>query len=333
MTSTAIIVLGMHRSGTSALAGVLSYLGVALGENLLTAESGINERGFWEHVEVLEIHEALLGVLGSRWHDILPLPERWWKIKQVEPFRHRLAQLVGRDFSSVPIWAVKDPRMCRLAPLWLEALDEVGIRPLFIHIHRDPHEVARSLERRDEMAEAKGLFLWLDHNLWAERWSRGYKRVFISYPNLLDEPRATIERIGSALELTWPRSVDEVMKDVESFLTPQLRHHVTENSSADKAFGPDNTLVAGTLSALDNAVAGEDEQACANFASLFVQFNERVMSFDPVLLGHIRDIERHRAHLEWRLELAAKSFSMRITRPLRTAMQTVRHIAGKRNAE
>ncbi len=256
-----------------------------------------------------------------------------WKTEQVEPFRHRLARIVERDFSSVPIWAVKDPRMCRLAPLWIEILGGVGIRPLFIHIHRDPFEVARSLERRDEMAEAKGLFLWLDHNLWAENWSRGYERVFISYPSLLDKPRTTIERIGSVLGLAWPRSVNEVMEDVESFLAPQLRHHVAENSSADNTIGPDDILVSGMLSALDDAVAGEHKQACANFTSLFAQFNERVASFDAVLLGHISDIERHRARLEWRLELATNSFSMRITRPLRAAMQAGRHIAGKRNTE
>jgi len=332
MTRTAIIVLGMHRSGTSALAGVLNCLGVTLGPRLLAGEADVNERGFWEHAEIVEIHDALLGLLGSRWHDILPLPEGWNEDERVEAFRRRLVQVVVRDFSRAALWAVKDPRMCRLAPLWLEILDEAGVDPVFIHIYRHPFEVVRSLEKRDRMTPAKALFLWLDHNLQAEFFTRGYARVFVSYSAVLTQPRATIARIGKYLGLTWPRPLDEATDDIDAFLTPNLRHYVVEDSFSDTAIGPDDDLAAETLSTLDEAAKGESRRVRAAFDSLHEQFARRVAAFDPVLLSHIDDIERHRARLEWRLELANNSLSMRITRPLRAVSQAIRGISGKQKA-
>ena len=70
---TAIIVLGMHRTGTSALTRVLNLLGAELGSDLLAAQPD-NETGIWEHRPIMEIHERILGALDSDWHDVRPLP-------------------------------------------------------------------------------------------------------------------------------------------------------------------------------------------------------------------------------------------------------------------
>ncbi|HID44873.1 MAG TPA: hypothetical protein EYP34_03850, partial [Chromatiaceae bacterium] len=75
---TLILVLGMHRSGTSVLTRVLNLLGADVGENLLQAQPDINARGFWEHEDLIAINEALLSVLERNWYDFRPLPERWW---------------------------------------------------------------------------------------------------------------------------------------------------------------------------------------------------------------------------------------------------------------
>src|SRR3546814_15012580 len=72
--STGILILGMHRSGTSALTRVLNLLGVALGERLMPAGKG-NESGHWESLAVYEAHEQLLTALGRRWDDFREMPE------------------------------------------------------------------------------------------------------------------------------------------------------------------------------------------------------------------------------------------------------------------
>ena len=74
--STAILVAGMHRSGTSALTGALNVLGISLGQHLL-APGEDNPKGYWEHQSAVEIHERLLTALERRWDDVRPLPAGW----------------------------------------------------------------------------------------------------------------------------------------------------------------------------------------------------------------------------------------------------------------
>src|SRR5580700_8927125 len=71
--STALVVLGMHRSGTSALTGMLHHLGVALGSRLMAATPD-NPRGYWEHSDIVAVHERLMTALGWGWDDIRSLP-------------------------------------------------------------------------------------------------------------------------------------------------------------------------------------------------------------------------------------------------------------------
>ena len=77
LKNRALIVLGMHRSGTSAFSGVLNLLGVDLGAHLLPA-SNTNQSGYWEHEEIVAVHDRLLMALGSSWDDPSPLPPNWW---------------------------------------------------------------------------------------------------------------------------------------------------------------------------------------------------------------------------------------------------------------
>ena len=72
----AVIVLGMHRSGTSAVAGALGVLGVNLGERLVQAQAD-NPKGYWEHADAVQLHERLLAALGSAWEDPRELPVDW----------------------------------------------------------------------------------------------------------------------------------------------------------------------------------------------------------------------------------------------------------------
>src|ERR1700722_11162766 len=94
----AIIVLGMHRSGTSAFTGVLSLLGVDLGSRLLPA-SATNQSRYWAHPDIVNTHDELLLALGSSWDDPAPLPEGWAGSETVAPYRARLLEIIRRDFA------------------------------------------------------------------------------------------------------------------------------------------------------------------------------------------------------------------------------------------
>ena len=129
--STALIVLGMHRSGTSALTGMLYHLGVALGENLMPATLD-NPRGYWEHDDIVKIHERLMSTLGWAWDDIRPLPPGFEHTEPARLAAGELTAILGRDFAGLPLWGVKDPRLCRLMPLWATLLAATGITPRYL---------------------------------------------------------------------------------------------------------------------------------------------------------------------------------------------------------
>ncbi|HLA78133.1 MAG TPA: sulfotransferase family protein, partial [Vicinamibacteria bacterium] len=82
-TSVAVVVLGMHRSGTSALTGLLGLLGVELGSNLHPANE-FNQAGYFEHLDLLDVHERLFRALGSSWDDPRPLPLGWPQVPAVQ---------------------------------------------------------------------------------------------------------------------------------------------------------------------------------------------------------------------------------------------------------
>jgi glycosyltransferase involved in cell wall biosynthesis len=223
--STCIIVLGMHRSGTSALTGVLSLLGIQPGENLLPAMEDVNPKGFWEHAEIVAIHDRLLAALNSSWSDESPLPEQWWLLPQVAPFQKQIISVLRKDFSTLPIWLIKDPRMCRLLPMWKNIFREFNCKPLFVLSLRHPAEVASSLKKRDGLPEASACLLWLTHMLEAEYQTRGYERAIISYEHLLSAPLQSVEKISQTLHFDWPVSLEAASAQINIFLDPAMRHH------------------------------------------------------------------------------------------------------------
>ncbi|MGB9617159.1 MAG: sulfotransferase, partial [Desulfomonilaceae bacterium] len=219
----AIIVLGMHRSGTSAMAGVLRILGVDLGPKLMGA-AWENRKGFWEHQEIVDIHDALLHWMGLSWDYVGPFPEEWWLDRGVEKFRSTISQIIRRDFHAATLWGFKDPRLCRLLPLWEDVFAELEVNPHFVHIIRDPLEVAASLKRRNDFSHEKSLTLWALHVLEAEEHTRHYPRVFLSFQQLLEDPESVMKRVAHVLAIDWPTPFSEVAHEIQRFLSPQLRH-------------------------------------------------------------------------------------------------------------
>src|SRR3546814_15155293 len=108
--ATCVLVLGMHRSGTSALTRVLNLLGVALGRQLMQAAAGNNETGFWEHQDAVDAHEALLAAFGMRWSDPRRLPDGWEETPAADTARAAIRPTIAAQFDGVPLWGVKEDR-------------------------------------------------------------------------------------------------------------------------------------------------------------------------------------------------------------------------------
>jgi hypothetical protein len=227
----AILVLGMHRSGTSALTRILNLSGAALPDRLVEPSQTMNETGFWEPREVVDFHDEVLAAAGSAWDDVLGFPTAWFESTAAAAFRDRLDDIIGREFGGASLLVVKDPRLCRLLPLWRPVLAARGLAPLAVIPIRNPLEIAASLEKRDGFGEGKSLLLWLGHFLAAEYATRDLPRCFVSYESVLSDGPAVVRQIGSALEIAWPRPPDEAGCDIDGFLTNRLRHHAIDNAA------------------------------------------------------------------------------------------------------
>ncbi len=219
-----VIVLGMHRSGTSLVAGACQLAGAYLGKDIMTPQED-NPKGFWEDNRIVNIHDKVLKALGSNWDDPLPLPRKWWSTNAVASFKEELKELLKRDFAEAALPAIKDPRMCRLLLLWSEMFDELGWKPHCILVARNPIEVAASLQLRNGFNPGKSYFLWLRHMLEAERLSRSYARAVISYDQLLDQGSGLIEKVWEQLGLPWSGEKEQAMASIDEFIEPRLRHH------------------------------------------------------------------------------------------------------------
>jgi hypothetical protein len=112
--------------------------------------------------------------------------------------------------------------MCRLVPFWLRNLEAATVEPLAVLVLRHPAEVARSLQARNGFTRGKALRMWLRHVLDAERETRGIRRSFVRYADVLQDWRKAADRIGEDLGLRWSYRND---KSIEAFLAAELRHH------------------------------------------------------------------------------------------------------------
>ncbi len=326
VTANVICVLGMHRSGTSAVAGTLWRLGIELGANLVPGKIGVNDRGFWEHDDVVDINQRLFEALEHSWDDVRPLTEGWWRSGTALRFRDEIVAMLRRNFGAAALWGVKDPRLCRLLPLWLEALRELEIAPRFIHVYRHPVEVAKSLATRDGFVIEKSTLLWLDHNLAGERWSRGFPRVFVGFDRFLAAPEATMERVSRVLGIVWPTPTSLATPEINLFLAPQLRHQ-SAGDDVGNGSGIDDPLTADTYEALHAAEDGETPQLKIVFDDLYQRLSARRASFDPAIVGHICDLLRRHARLKQRLREMGSSTSWRITRPVRGVERLVQALS------
>lgn len=223
MKNVCLIVLGPHRSGTSALTGVLSKLGADLPERLMAATDA-NPEGYFESKEVMRFNDRLLAEMGSSWHDIAPLNIDALPDQVKEGYLGEAVEVLRGEFSNARIPLLKDPRICRLVGFWSEAFERINYTPVFIHTHRNPLETAQSLKRRDGFPIEVGLLIWLRHIIDAEAATRDSARVFINYQDLLDDWRTEISRIEAATGFAFYRNTPAVRREIESFLQVGLRH-------------------------------------------------------------------------------------------------------------
>ena len=213
----AVCVAGMHRSGTSMVARILSECGVYLGESdELLPPAKDNVAGHFEHQEFVQLNDDVLATLGGAW-DVVPPRYAIWRRRRLEPLRARAASLVERMRPHAP-WGWKDPRTSLTLPFWLDVVPDLRL----VVCVRDVVAVAHSLLVRDHSSELFGMRLWAAYNRRVLAASPRGRTLVTRYESYFDDVRAEIVRLVAFLGLEADR--DTIARAAET-VERSLRHH------------------------------------------------------------------------------------------------------------
>ena len=224
MNRELVLVLGMHRSGTSTVTGLLVRLG-AQGPASLTPGGSANPEGYWESAVLHEFHERLLRAAGTRWDTYTRLNPDWFHSPAASELHDEGHRLFREEFGDAARCVLKDPRVCRFVPFWARIADAEGATLTAVLVIRHPLEVARSLNARDGFETNLSLLLWLRHVLDAELATRFIRRSVVRYEDVLEDWAEVAEGVARDLSFTWPArsAADDV--EIARFVKPSLRHH------------------------------------------------------------------------------------------------------------
>ncbi|BEI34785.1 hypothetical protein PHIN6_03030 [Polynucleobacter sp. HIN6] len=229
-----IVVLGMHRSGTSLITRGLTLLGVDLGDNLYSAAVD-NPKGFWEDMECLSINEALLDNFGSAYDKLGIREEKSFDNPIVNNLKNKAKEVLKKRLkTSMGLWGFKDPRTCRLLWFWEKVFKEIDCDVFYLIVIRNPSSVVKSLATRNETPKEKSYLLWFQHVLASIVSTEGYCRVIVDYDLYLKDPLSHLSRIASSLHLKAPNlKTPETQDYLSNFLEKELNHYPDHKVDAD----------------------------------------------------------------------------------------------------
>jgi len=196
-----LFVVGMHRSGTSALCSALHACGASFGRNLLEAMPGVNNEGFWESADVVAVNDELLQSAGADWYAVTRRHlDVDWQAMNFDACRRRAREILLQGFGDGPVEAVKDPRLCLTLPFWMALCRDLQLPFAVCVVERDPWEVACSLRQRDAFPVGYGLRL---RALYSQALQAAVPdRVLrVRYRNLLEYPLRTMRDLAKQVPL------------------------------------------------------------------------------------------------------------------------------------
>jgi glycosyltransferase involved in cell wall biosynthesis len=284
-----IVVLGMHRSGTSVVTRLINLMGAYFGpESVGTGANPENPKGFWERRDVRAANDALLWSTGAD----------WWKVSDfsVDRIPQTACQQFDTDVSRVfedldshRPWLLKEPRLCLLFRMWQRHTDS----PVCVIVHRPPLQVAHSLRQRNGFPLLFGIALWERYMLDALQSTAEHPRIFVSFEKIMSDPLGQVENLLGRLDgagvhgLTRPPG-----RDVESFVSTDLFHHRQSNEEQRGLLNTPQRKLADALSNGDTSRLDDEFGLSAQAKATLRRFEEICRPPGPDESGHDRHQRR-----------------------------------------
>jgi hypothetical protein len=223
-----VLVVGVGRSGTSLLAGILGQLGFHIPQPEVRADD-TNPKGFGEPRWVVDFHRRLMDRLRVIVFDARPQAfEKTGTVTDEAETHNQLRAWLGGELAQADAVVVKDPRVGWFLPLWQRCSDELGAQTTYITMLRHPAEILTSARRSygTWQSDASRAAAWLNVMLQTEQGTRDHWRVFVRYEDLLVGWHDEIVRAGGKLDLPLLTDVPADRRAaVDAFVDPALHRN------------------------------------------------------------------------------------------------------------
>lgn len=220
-----LLIVGMHRSGTSLCGHLINTLGYDVTDK--TGPAFDNPKGHWERSDAVAFHDRILAAMRRHWASpahTAPLPPAWWGRPDIRAIRNEMISWLARLIETSPHFAIKDPRLSLLLPVWREICAELAIEADHIFCVRHPAQVVRSLVHRDKMAVVEAEFRWFIYNIRAVQGLGDAPVCVVPYEDWFAADSRNLGRITAYLNSPW-RADDPMLRDaVGSIIDRDLRH-------------------------------------------------------------------------------------------------------------
>ena len=207
-----VLVLGMHRSGTSTLMGILNKMGLPIGDNLMPPTNA-NPKGYFENMDFVYGNEAILRNCNSSWDNVKKI---FNSNVLMTPQNKSIVNFLLEKYKNYEVFGVKDPRVCVLLPLYEKVCEEKNIELIQIYTERDKNSVIKSMTKRDGFSVSK-----------VDKMIEYYKKfiknpdVSLQYENILSNTEDTIKSLNNQFDFLNLNNKEDIL----DFVDPDLNRN------------------------------------------------------------------------------------------------------------
>lgn len=321
-----IAVLGVSRSGTSAIAKGLNVLGVDFGNKLLQGDKR-NPKGFFEDAEILyDINRGLTRALSDAQINIHALSkDELISQPLIQNYKLQAAKLLKQRLENKEYWGFKDPRTMTILPFWQQVFAALDVEDRYVITLRHPLAVAYSTKKFINLDLELGLMVWLRYLMLAIDGTNKAQRVVVCYERMLQNPKQQLHRMHQALSLTTQLNQDNLAHYANEFLDDNLDHHEFNekdlHSHAALKIVPLCIKVYELLMQLaDDQLSFESEA----FKAAWQQIHDEFTTFSPIYT-YIETLFNRYKQLERNIRAIERSLPWKLIFPLRYLQEIFHH--------
>ncbi len=320
MQKNIFVILGVARSGTSAITRGLKALGIDLGDkiNKGSSQSKWNAKGFWEDTDIVyKINGEAFTTLGFASYGIQVLEPTLQTSDKLHTVKHSAIQLLNQRFATTDYWGFKDPSTVKLLAFWQAIFNELHIQDNYIIALRNPLASAQSYKKLTGSELEIGLLLWLMHLFPAVEETQGKNRVIVSYDLLMQDPNKQLNRIKRELNITLPVDPTELHAYTHDFLDKKLHRH--EYTLDDLKSHPATRVTPLCVEAYELFMKVANDEITFNdakFKSRFQELQHELQKIYPIYC-YIDTLLKENTQLKKSLKHIHKSVLWKMLYPLR----------------